>query len=300
MVFYACFDQMQNNFISQAKQMETYDVPNDMIPAMNQVACIVLGPIIQYGFYPFLHRRNIQFNPTVRITVGFACIAISMLYATLVQVIIYGSPPCFNRPGNCDASKPWGSANHVNIWIQTPIYLFVAIGEIFALVTALEYAYDNSPKNMKATVQAINLLVASIGSACAMGLIPIAHDPYLVMLYASLTRTRAVATIIFWVRFRKYDKVISINGEDNVSVELKTGPKKDEPLMRNLASSFPSPDLSNFLAIDGADCQESNTENGFKAIVAKKPQTIQDYQTRLLSKHRGTVIQSLWRRKSKC
>jgi hypothetical protein len=43
-MFYICFDQMQNNLISQAAQMEASGTPNDLLPAMNQVGCIVLGP----------------------------------------------------------------------------------------------------------------------------------------------------------------------------------------------------------------------------------------------------------------
>ncbi|KAF1358616.1 hypothetical protein EJ07DRAFT_67827, partial [Lizonia empirigonia] len=42
-MFYVCFDQMQNNLISQAGQMQTNSTPNDLLPAMNQVGCIVLG-----------------------------------------------------------------------------------------------------------------------------------------------------------------------------------------------------------------------------------------------------------------
>jgi dipeptide/tripeptide permease len=87
-VFYVCLDQMQNNLISLAKQIET-NIPSDMMPAINQVACIILGPIIQYGLYPFLRRRNIRFNPIARITAGFAAIALAMLYATIVQHKIY-------------------------------------------------------------------------------------------------------------------------------------------------------------------------------------------------------------------
>ena len=46
-IFYICFNQMQNNLISQAAQMEASGTPNNLLPAMNQVGCIVLGPLIQ-------------------------------------------------------------------------------------------------------------------------------------------------------------------------------------------------------------------------------------------------------------
>lgn len=219
-VFYVCFDQMQNNLISQAKQMKANNIPNDMMPAMNQVACIILGPIIQYGLYPFLRHRKVDFHPISRITTGFTAIALAMLYATIVQHMIYSMPPCYNKPESCHEigfsqhGERSTNPNMLNIWIQTPIYVFIAISEIFACVTALEYAYDHSPQNMKAIIQAINLLTAGGGSAVAMGLTPVAHDPHLTVLYASLTAAMAVATLIFWILLRKYDRLYRDNNSD--------------------------------------------------------------------------------------
>ena len=219
-VFYVCFDQMQNNLISQARQMETHGVPNDMMPAINQVACIAIGPVVQYGLYPFLQRRRIDFKPIARITVGFAFIALSMLYATTTQIIIYSKPPCFKHPRECAALGSTETPNALNVWVQTPVYVFIAIGEIFAYVTALEYAYDHSPKDMKAIVQAFSLLIAGIGSACAMGLTPIARDPFLVYLYAGLTTAMVMTAVVFWWLFRKYDMHDISKDEEDTPVEF--------------------------------------------------------------------------------
>ncbi|KAF3031692.1 peptide transporter ptr2 [Didymella heteroderae] len=196
--FYVCFDQMQNNLISQAGQMETNSTPNDLLPAMNQVGCIVLGPLIQEVLYPFLHRRRVYPTPVSRIAIGFAFVTLSMLYATVVQLFIYRSPPCYDRPGSC-------GSNEINVWIQAPLYFLISAGEIFAYVTALEYAYDRSPKAMKVVVQAVGLLVGGVGSACAMALTPVARDPYLVVFYGSLAAGMAATTIVFWMLFRERD-----------------------------------------------------------------------------------------------
>jgi POT family proton-dependent oligopeptide transporter len=187
-VFYVCFDQMQNNLISQAAEMETLGTPNDLVPAMNQVGCIIFAPLIQEVLYPFLHRRRIYLRPTTRITIGFSFVASSMLYATLVQHFIYSSQDV-----------------KVNIWIQAPLYFLLAIGEVFAMVTAMEYAYDHSPKDMKVIVQAVSLLIAGVGSAIAMALTPAAHDPLMVIFYGSLTGAMVLTTIIFCIVFRHYD-----------------------------------------------------------------------------------------------
>lgn len=208
--FYICFDQMQNNLISQAGQMETNGTPNDLLPAMNQVGCIVLGPLIQEGLYPFLHRRRVYPTPVSRITIGFAFVTLSMLYAAVVQLLIYRSPPCYDRPGSC-------GSNQINVWVQAPLYFLISAGEIFAYVTALEYAYDNSPKAMKVVVQAVGLLVGGVGSACAMALTPVARDPYLVVFYGSLTAGMAITTIVFWMLFRERDGL-------QKALEVRAGP----------------------------------------------------------------------------
>lgn len=111
-VFYICFDQMQNNLISQAGRMETNGTPNDLPSSMNQLGCIVLGPLIQEVFYPFLHRQRIYLGPILRITIGFLFMALSMLYATVVQYMIYQSSSCYHHLETCN---PTGSANHPDI-----------------------------------------------------------------------------------------------------------------------------------------------------------------------------------------
>lgn len=234
-MFYVCFDQMQNNLISQAGQMETHAIPNDAMPAMNQVACIVLGPIIQYFLYPLLNRHKIDFKPIARITVGFVFIAMSMLYATVVQHAIYSAPPCFKLPGQCKALDGDVLPNRVNVWIQAPVYILLAVGEIFAFVTALEYVYDHSPQNMKAIVQAIGLVIAGIGSACAMALTPVAHDPHLLMLYASLTAAMAVTTGFFWCAFRHYDRM-HIDDDSHLIVDVESSSEKNSALPHKRAA----------------------------------------------------------------
>lgn len=223
-VFYVCFDQMQNNLISQAAEMETNGTPNDLVPAMNQAGCIVFAPLIQEILYPFLHRRRIYLRPVTRITIGFCFIASSMLYATIIQHFIYAST---------DAK--------VNVWIQAPLYILMAIGEVFAMVTALEYAYDNSPQRMKAVVQAASLLIAGLGSAIAMALTPAARDPLMVGFYGGLTGAMVVTTAIFYITFRHNDRSAT-NDEETAAVS--DGSRAEGDLLAHSAVSASVPQLS--------------------------------------------------------
>jgi POT family proton-dependent oligopeptide transporter len=196
---------MQNNLISQSAQMETGSTPNDMLPATNQVGCILFTPLIQHLIYPLLHKRHIYLKPITRITIGFGFVVSAMAYAAIVQNIIYSSGPCYDHPRAC-SSIANREPNHVNVWVQAPVYFLIAMGEVWAYVTALEIAYSHAPKNMKTMIQGIFSLMAGIGSASAMGLTPFAHDPNLVIFYASLAAGMAVTTVVFWLVFRNYDK----------------------------------------------------------------------------------------------
>ncbi|KAF9729965.1 oligopeptide transporter [Paraphaeosphaeria minitans] len=221
-VFYICFDQMQNNLISQSAQMETSGTPNDMLPAMNQVGCILFTPFIHHVIYPLLHKRHIYLQPITRMTIGFGFVVSSMAYAAIVQNIIYSSGPCYDHPRAC-SSVANREPNHVNVWIQAPVFFLIAMGEVWAYVTALEIAYSHAPKNMKSVIQAIFPLMAGIGSASAMGLTTFAHDPNLVTFYASLAGGMAITTVAFRLMFRKHDRDHAENKSD-ASVNIADTP----------------------------------------------------------------------------
>jgi POT family proton-dependent oligopeptide transporter len=63
--------------------------------------------------------------------------------------------------------------NDIHVAWQTPAYVLVGISEIFASVTALEYAYTKAPTRLKSFVQAVYLLTSAFGSAIGEGFIPL-------------------------------------------------------------------------------------------------------------------------------
>lgn len=206
MIFYLCITQLYNNLISQAGQTELGGVPNDMIQAFASAAVIVFAPIIQF-IYNLLGRYNINFPPIARITLGFVITTIAIAYAAGFQHLIYSTGPCFDRPLACDASNGGSVPNQVNVWIQLPVYVLLAIGETLSLITAFEYVYNKAPKDVKTVVQALAQLTASLASALGMAISPVAKDPKMVVFYSCLAGAMALTAILFWWRFAQYDRI---------------------------------------------------------------------------------------------
>ncbi|EMD93098.1 hypothetical protein COCC4DRAFT_206370 [Bipolaris maydis ATCC 48331] len=194
-----------NNLISQAGDMNKGRTPNEVVPSMNQVACIVISPLVEYVLDPALSKRRIYLKPVTRIAIGFTFLSLSMAYAAVVQHFIYISPPCFNHPSLCEGSHPVAQ-QRPNIWIQTPVFVLMAAGEVYAMTTAMEYAETHSPKEMKVLVQSINMLITGVGSMFAMAIAEAARDPYLMIFYSSLAAAMALTTIVFYALFRNRDK----------------------------------------------------------------------------------------------
>lgn len=186
--------------------MDLHGVPNDMIQALNPVACVLLGPVIQ-GLFQWCRKHKLRFAPIARITVGFMFMAAAMAYAAGVQKLIYNTGPCYDMPLACAASNGGSISNHLNVWIQTPVYFLLAVSEIFAFVTVTEYTYSKAPTDLKALVQAIRQAIAGVGSGLGMAISPTAKDPHLVIMYSALAGVMVVATVLYYALFGKFDRI---------------------------------------------------------------------------------------------
>ena len=183
--------------------MQGHGIPNDLMQNFDPIAIIVLIPILDKLVYPLLQKLHIPFKPISRITFGFIVAAIAMMYAAIVQHLIYTTGPCYEAP-LCDASVVDGEArgNDVHIAIQTPAYVFIGVAEIFLNVSGLEYAYTKAPASMKSFVQSMYLLTNAFGLAIGIALSTVAYDPAILWMYVGLCVTSVVTAIIFFVLFR--------------------------------------------------------------------------------------------------
>lgn len=167
--------------------MQLHGIPNDIMQNIDALTIIIFIPIIDRLVYPSLRKINIPFRPINRITFGFIFAALAMAYAAIIQHLIYASPPCYSFPLACAASPTDNpQPNKIHVAAQAPAYFFIAISEIFASITGLEYAFTKAPPSMKCFVNAIYQLQIAFGSAIGIALSPTATDPKLVWMYSTL------------------------------------------------------------------------------------------------------------------
>ena len=140
-VYWLCYGQFSNNFVSQAGQMLGHGIPNDLMQNFDPIAIIVFVPLIDRVIYPLLRKFRIPFKPISRIVLGFWVAALAMVYAAVLQHFIYKAGPCYYHP-LCDASinaDGVAQGNNIHIAIQTPAYMLIGISEIFASATGTNH-----------------------------------------------------------------------------------------------------------------------------------------------------------------
>ena len=222
-IYSLCTNQIHGNLISQAAQMNTGALPNDVINNIDPLITILLVPIFDKALYPLLRKMKINFHALLRITVGFYMVSMGMAWTAFVQSKIYRTNPDF------DFSHP---SNNLNAAWQIPSYCFSALSHIFASISALEYAYVHAPSTMKSVVTSVYFITHAMSSALGFVLLPTTVDPKLTWMYTALACLAFIAGTLFFVCFHRKHTVVHV--EPVPSVKQETDQKIT--FVRNLSS----------------------------------------------------------------
>ncbi len=192
-----CFSQNQTNLVSQAGDMDTHGIPNDMLSNLNPISVIIILPLIDKFVYPAMKYIRLPSTSTVRMTIGFLFISASMAIAAGVQQVVYQSPPCYTSPQRCVAVMDHPRPNSVTVALQIPIYVVGAAGEVFFSVAGSEYAYNQAPAGMKSILQAVFMSTLAVSSALGLAISPAFNDPYMVIVFSSLAGVMLLSSVGF-------------------------------------------------------------------------------------------------------
>lgn len=204
-IYWLSYGQITNNLITQAGSMKLDGLPNDLTQNLDPLALLIFIPICDKLIYPALVRWGINFSPVKRITWGFGFGTLAMIVAAIIQHYIYVKAPCGNHATDGDCIADLGPPD-MSVWIQTPAYVIIALSEIFASITSLEYAFTKAPKNMRSFVTGLYWFTRAFSSALAQAFVPLSVDPLFTGNYVVTAVLSFVAMVLFWLCFRKLDK----------------------------------------------------------------------------------------------
>jgi POT family proton-dependent oligopeptide transporter len=211
-IYWLTYNQINNNLVSQAATLTTNGVPNDVLSNLDPLALIIFIPLCDLIVYPLLRRFHIPFTPIKKIAFGFFTGSAAMIWAAIVQVYIYRTNPCHYQAGTCKIPDPSGSGEKIpgvspiSVWVQTGSYILIALSEIFASITGLEYAFTKAPKNMRSLVMSVFLFMTAFASAIGQAFVSLSTDPLLIWNYGTMAVLAGIAGILFWFIHRGLDR----------------------------------------------------------------------------------------------
>ncbi|KAF8941322.1 peptide transporter ptr2 [Haplosporangium gracile] len=206
-LYWVIYNQITTNLTSQAGTMLLYGIPNDVVNNIDPLVLIIFIPIFDKIIYPGFRRMGWELKPVVRISLGFFFCALAMAWTAIVQRKIYTTGPNYDCT-LCDENQ---TPNNVSIAWQILSYFFIAISEIFASITGLEFAFTNAPATMKSVVMAMFLFTNCVGALLGFAFLPLAKDPLLLYMYSALGAAALVISVVIYWLFRDYDKTMTVD-----------------------------------------------------------------------------------------
>ena len=151
-VFWSLWDQSGGEWVLQAEKMErnvslfgwNFQLLSSQLQAVNAIMILALIPTFQYAIYPLLNKVWTM-TPLRKIGLGIFTIGVSFLISAWIEARL-------------------GAGVKVTVMWQLPAYLLLSAGEVMTSITALEFAYTQAPKHLKAIVQALYLWSISAGN----------------------------------------------------------------------------------------------------------------------------------------
>ena len=143
--FSVVYSQNATMFIVQGTVMKTAFGFLDAAGMNNADACAVLlfGYFIGQRLYPWLATMDLKIATTHKFSLGCVLGVLALMWALFVEHLIHST---YQQTGQA-----------ISILWQTPSFMLVGCGEIFAISTAYETAFTIGPPNSKALASAINI-----------------------------------------------------------------------------------------------------------------------------------------------
>lgn len=206
-LYWLTYNQILNNLTSQAATMTLNGLPNDILQNLDPFALIILIPVFDQLIYPGLAKIGYPISPIKRIAIGFWTGAAAMIWACVLQYYIYKTSNCGKYASDAflDAAETIPCVSPINVWAQTGSYVLIAISEIMASITGLEYAFTKAPKNMRSIVVSLFLFASAFSTAIGEAFVSLSADPLLEWNYGVMAVLSFIGGTAFYFSFKNLD-----------------------------------------------------------------------------------------------
>lgn len=208
-LFWSLFDQQGSRWTFQAMQMGLsvgfITVKPEQIQILNAVLILICIPLFDRVIYPFARNIGIKCLPLSKMLCGLIFASLSFVASALVQASV--DKGTFSGTAS-DYSSQVCVSNCTNVLWQIPQYILITIAEIMVSVTGLEFAYSQSPVEMKSVCQSLWLFTIAIGNLVVVFLTWL--NPFfsfknsLVLDYLLYSGILGLATVLFYFISRNY------------------------------------------------------------------------------------------------
>jgi len=148
-IFWSLWDQSGGEWVLQAEKMDLHFLGINwlasQIQALNAIMILAFIPLFQYLIYPAI-SKIFPLTPLRKIGLGLIVTGFSFMISAWIETQLAAG------------LKP-------SIGWHIPAYALLSAGEVMVSITALEFAYTQSPIHMKAIIMSLYLLSISAGNA---------------------------------------------------------------------------------------------------------------------------------------
>eukprot|EP00761_Pharyngomonas_kirbyi_P008704 gb/GECH01008716.1/.p1 GENE.gb/GECH01008716.1/~~gb/GECH01008716.1/.p1 ORF type:complete len:493 (+),score=64.06 gb/GECH01008716.1/:1-1479(+) len=183
-VFWALFFQIINTWVFQASRLNLSLWPGtkiqaDQVGTLNPIFDLILIPVMAQLIYPLIEKCGLKFKPLYKACVGLLAATLGFLLAACLEIAVENT-----------------GDHAVSVYFQFPQYFTMSLAEVMVSIPAIDYAYEQAPKQMKTILQAMVFFVIGLGNILVVGISEISWPKQSIMFFV-YSGLMLVFTILF-------------------------------------------------------------------------------------------------------
>ncbi|XP_041363696.1 solute carrier family 15 member 4-like isoform X2 [Gigantopelta aegis] len=172
-IYWAVYSQMTSTFFLQGERLNVAigdgKLPVAILNVFNTIAILILIPLVDRLVYPFFTRIGRPLTHLKRMGIGFLLAAMSVIAAGVLE--IYRKDELRSSGGIVQQlGGETFNSSHITLFAQVPQFALIGASEVFASISALEFAFTQVPHSMQGLVTGLCLAASGLGNYVSMAI----------------------------------------------------------------------------------------------------------------------------------